>query len=760
MKMENGKGYTYELRQGSWLNKWMCSSVKEEPWHSTPACYSFSYQVGMELDEENFPVRRQFLEESPFAKEENCPDCESVWFPFETDRVEKSGFWKLPTQLTFGAELILEAPREGSYPFSLLICGGAKIFINGQKQAQCFPYLRNTETKTELALTLDKGKNKIYVLINELAERNTQFYFKLRYEGQETLFASLPVTVNAERLERMRRLLDGVYLKDFSFHTPEFDLFFAEPLAESVEAVLRMRFQNAHTKTPARQRTVVLEEGALSVPVGDLVPGRVGLAALTLQIREGDICLERTLQFEYYEESVMQERLPTVRERKEQALAFAAEYGVGNLAKMFVLRRLGKRDPLEQEIWDSELAGIRNREDCADFKIPILFHVLSSALYGREEKEEIKQALLGFRYWIDEPGNDVMWFFSENHTLLFFTAEYLAGSLFPEERFSNSGMTGEEHQRKAKGLLKMWFAHFFAQGFSEWNSPVYIPIDMIGLFALYDFAAEKEIQELARQALDRTFTIIGKNSFHGIFAAASARIYFKNLIGRRTGEATAVNYIACGEGYLGHHTACTVMFALSGYEPPREVLEHYRIPAEGQATESTEGGVKLYSYRTPDYIIASAPDCSAGRPGEQEHVIQLMVGDCDTQIWINHPGEAAYFGEGRPGYFAGNGTLPLVKQEKNRLTAKFHLLDQEVKYTHAFCPIKRFDCFQKEEKWAYLKKGTVCVAIYAENGIEATSDGPLKDYELISYGRDNLWKIIVEEESVYGSFESFIKNVS
>ena len=50
--------------------------------------------------------------------------------------------------------------------------------------------------------------------------------------------------------------------------------------------------------------------------------------------------------------------------------------------------------------------------------------------------------ILNFRYWIDEPGNDVMWFFSENHALLFHICQYYAGTLYPNEVFTCSGRTG------------------------------------------------------------------------------------------------------------------------------------------------------------------------------------------------------------------------------------------------------------------------------------------------------------------------------
>ena len=35
---------------------------------------------------------------------------------------------------------------------------------------------------------------------------------------------------------------------------------------------------------------------------------------------------------------------------------------------------------------------------------------------------------------------------------------------------------------------------------------------------------------------DKTFDILARNSFRGVVAASYGRIYFKNLIGRRTSE--------------------------------------------------------------------------------------------------------------------------------------------------------------------------------------------------------------------------------
>ena len=60
----------------------------------------------------------------------------------------------------------------------------------------------------------------------------------------------------------------------------------------------------------------------------------------------------------------------------------------------------------------------------------------------------IDAAILEFRYWMDEPGNDVQWYFSENHALLFHTSAYLAGNLLPDARFRRADRAGRRARRQ------------------------------------------------------------------------------------------------------------------------------------------------------------------------------------------------------------------------------------------------------------------------------------------------------------------------
>lgn len=61
----------------------------------------------------------------------------------------------------------------------------------------------------------------------------------------------------------------------------------------------------------------------------------------------------------------------------------------------------------------------------------------------------VKSTLLGYRYWHDERGCDVMAFWGEENVLAFQTAQYLAGKLFPDALFIASGRRGHQQQRLA-----------------------------------------------------------------------------------------------------------------------------------------------------------------------------------------------------------------------------------------------------------------------------------------------------------------------
>jgi hypothetical protein len=173
------------------------------------------------------------------------------------------------------------------------------------------------------------------------------------------------------------------------------------------------------------------------------------------------------------------------------------------------------------------LQFIETRYDCADFRMVCILRTLYAyaGMVSEATLGTMKKTVLMFKYSMDEPGEDSMCYWSENHQLLFASCEYLAGQLYPKEVFSNSGMTGKAHIEKAKRVLLTWLKRRFQFGFSEFHSNTYYEEDIAPLSLLIDFAGEEDIQIQAAMTLDLLLLDMALHNFQGYFCAASGRCY-------------------------------------------------------------------------------------------------------------------------------------------------------------------------------------------------------------------------------------------
>ncbi|MBQ1503815.1 MAG: hypothetical protein IIZ49_00325, partial [Oscillospiraceae bacterium] len=167
------------------------------------------------------------------------------------------------------------------------------------------------------------------------------------------------------------------------------------------------------------------------------------------------------------------------------------------LAKMELAMRGISNEPIEYEKMDGALDYLDARNDCGDFIIPAFARMLNAHRgTGRLDEEyakKIEKSLLGFKYWLDEPGEVHACFFTENHQILFHSAEYLVGQLFPDKIFDN-GQTGEWHRQHAIPFIRRWEDWRIRFGFSEWLCQGYYAEDMLGLLGLAHYAAEDDIR--------------------------------------------------------------------------------------------------------------------------------------------------------------------------------------------------------------------------------------------------------------------------
>jgi hypothetical protein len=359
---------------------------------------------------------------------------------------------------------------------------------------------------------------------------------------------------------------------------------------------------------------------------------------------------------------------------------------------------------------------------------------------------------------MDEPGNDVMWFWSENHALCFHAAQYLAGGAFPDDLFVNSGRTGRAQQALGRERLLRWFEDVEASGFIEWHSPAYYPIDCIGLLALHELAADAAIRDAAKRALDRLFLLIALSTLNGIPSSTQGRTYDRDLKLPALTETSALAWIEWGRGALGPMAFAVPLLCLGTYASPEAArrIALWHEPSGLQACYS-QGHAKLVCWKSRDALLGSVVDYHPGEPGYQAVVTQAhLEGHPDARIWITNPGQDDPLGTRRPSYWAGDGFLPQTAQWRNLALLHYRLDDpRAIPWTHAYVRREVYDEVLPSEGWLFLRSGRGLAAITAANGLQPVGSGPTAGYEVRSPGRRNSWLLRVGSLDRFGSLRGF-----
>ena len=198
-----------------------------------------------------------------------------------------------------------------------------------------------------------------------------------------------------------------------------------------------------------------------------------------------------------------------------------------------IYRELKKGKEMDWTRLDGTLEFIDGQYDCSDFRLVNLVRIMYE--FGDQIPEatmrKIELTLFGFRYWWDEPGENSMCYWSENHQILFASAEYLIGQLYPETVFEASGLTGKEHMAKARIRALDWLEMRWNYGFIEFYSGVYYKEDIGPLINLIDYAEDRELVEKSKIIMDLLLYDIASQSIGDMFVSASGRAYSGNRKG-------------------------------------------------------------------------------------------------------------------------------------------------------------------------------------------------------------------------------------
>ncbi len=247
------------------------------------------------------------------------------------------------------------------------------------------------------------------------------------------------------------------------------------------------------------------------------------------------------------------------------------------LAKMELMEKGETPDPILYENIDGALRWIDERNDCADFLIPGLVRILRQHRGTDRLKEgqaqKIEDSLVGFKYWLDEPGEVHACYFTENHQILFHSAEYLVGQLFPKRIFPSNNQSGEWHRQHAIPFIRRWIDWRARFGFSEWLAQGYYTEDILAMLGLMTYAEEEDIRLKSKLIIDQLLFDMAVNAFRGSLCGTHGRAYTHSLIDPNSEGVAPVMGLMWGEGYMGRFSDCATLMAVYDYRCPKAIRE-------------------------------------------------------------------------------------------------------------------------------------------------------------------------------------------
>lgn len=240
------------------------------------------------------------------------------------------------------------------------------------------------------------------------------------------------------------------------------------------------------------------------------------------------------------------------------------------IAKLELKKRIKKDVNLNYNHLKLTLDRIRNREDMAEFGIPSLIRMLKAykEYLSINIIKEIEETLIGFRYWLDEPGEIKACYFSENHQPLYHSAEYLVGSMFENTIFPSNNLSGKWHKEHGKTFLSRWIKWRKQFGFSEWCTNYYSE-DILALLGVYYYADDVKLRNDAKELIDTLLIEIALNTFEGHWIGSHGRTYTEYQIESSFDSIGPICNLFFDEGPINGHLAdCAICLAAYNYNCP------------------------------------------------------------------------------------------------------------------------------------------------------------------------------------------------
>ncbi|MCB9150573.1 MAG: hypothetical protein H6641_17595 [Caldilineaceae bacterium] len=731
------------------------------------------------------------LEKVNFAHNEREPQ-ELTWRAFICDDdhfVDVSAFYHTCHHVTVWATAQVECAQAADVALQLTTNGPADVWLNGQHVGRCDQFHHQIPHTVSLAAHFDAGRNQLWVRFETVAIRENPNVMALQIADCPPDWRVVLAT-NIEPVQ-LRQQLETLFAQaylDRDIFTSDEVVTIEWPVEVKQNICIRLQTPDGriHSErhTNAKPLSSVRLGKAYQFPEG---PYHIVLMADPESYYVRNMRVQRVLECRVVNNHFVTNQLATqppdahtpqaYATRRIEALRDAARRESGlfsQIAKM----ALGWWDLVKTEPILAQIESINARSDCSDFYmvglLGMIYRFWEEPQFPDELRQPLQDCILNFKYWMDEPGNDAMCYWSENHQILFHTCEILAGQLFEDDLFSNVNQPGAWHREKGERMALSWLRKRAAGGFREWDSNTYFEEDVLALTHLVDLAESDEVAEMAAIVLDKLLLILAVNSYGGLFGSTHGRTYTPYIKSGYLEPTSGISRLLWGMGIYNERILGVVSIACAAnYTFPLIIADIATdLPDEMWSREHHAGqlepwcdlaegqwAVNKVTYKTPDYMLCSVQDYLPGASGYQQHIWQATFGP-DAVIFVNHPACVSEDGSHRPNAWHGNAILPRVAQWKDVLVAVHQLPAEDwLGFTHAYFPAYAFDESTLRDGWAFARVGEGYVALTATHGVQQATRGRNAYRELRSHGAQNVWLCMMGRAAQDGSFAQFQEKI-
>lgn len=489
----------------------------------------------------------------------------------------------------------------------------------------------------------------------------------------------------------------------------------------------------------------------------------------------------------------------TVEENKVELLNKIAEveslnrdnlfgFSISNILARRALHKVWDKD--EQLLYET-LSQIEKRYDCTDFLIAGLIRYINNYPLNEQLEARVEEVLTHYRYWMTHKGVDSMCFWSENHSILFYSAAMFCGEMYPRAMFPRAAMTGEQLSEFGKRHVLEWLEDIETNGFEEFLASAYVSITFMALLNLIDYA-DTEISIRASAITDDLLIMLAKHTFDGSIIGPMGRVYGETIYPFRQGAQALLNMINPKAPY-DYSEGWMAAYATTTYRFPKGLVD---IMNQNIDETYTTGNACVHLNKQRHYILTSVEsprlDASYKRwenitlnavdhqeshdftkslnerfhgttffePGVYGYQQHLWYGALDnkTPVFVTHPGGTTASCSTRPGYWYGNGVFPAIKQVENTIGSIYVIPDSHpIHFTHVFWPKARMDETRYVDGWLVGRKGKGYIGLWCSHPMEAYQD-QLYDCEYRIYSSHSAFLCVCSDIEQDKTFDDFIKS--